>query len=155
MTRRLQLAALAFGCLLSLPTAWAGAETVGSAGDGAEDLRHFLFIGEPTAAAWQYMIDHPEDRKAAVSEAFRALGGEIISYYFGLGDGKNYITVTLPNDNKLIQAVYLMRLPSGMLASYQVIELMPSEQMSEALKRSKELIEGDTTVEREEDEGGR
>ena len=39
-----------------------------------------------------------------------------------------------------------MRLPSGLLASYQVIELMPSEQMSEALKRSKKLIEGDTTV---------
>ena len=140
---------------MSAPAAWAGDETVGSGGDGAEDLRHFMFVGEPSAAAWEYLIDNPGDRKAAVSEAFRGLGGEVVSYYFGLGDGKNYITVTLPNDNKLIQAVYLMRLPSGMLASYQVIELMPSEQMSEALKRSKELIEGDTTVEREEDEGGR
>ena len=121
----------------------------------ADDLRHFMFIGEPNAAAWQYLIDNPGDRKAAVSEAFEALGGEVISYYFGLGNGKNYITVTLPNDNELIQAVYLMRLPSGMLASYEVIELMPSEQMSEALKRSKGLIEGDTTVQREEDEGGR
>lgn len=105
-----------------------------------------MFIGEPNAAAWKYMMDNPGDRKAAVSDAFRALGGEVLSYYFGLGDGKNYITVTLPDDNELIQAVYLMRLPSGMLASYQVIELMPSEQMSEALKRSKKLIEGDTTV---------
>ena len=105
-----------------------------------------MFIGEPTAAAWQYLIDNPGDRKAAVSEAFRGLGGELVSYYFGLGDGKNYITVTLPNDNELVQAVYLMRLPSGLLASYQVIELMPSEQMSEALKRSKKLIDGDTTL---------
>ena len=47
---------------------------------------------------------------------------------------------------ELVQAVYLMRLPSGLLASYQVIELMPSEQMSEALKRSKKLIDGDTTL---------
>jgi hypothetical protein len=37
-------------------------------------------------------------------------------------------------------------LPPGLLNSYQVIELMPSEQMSEALKKSKQLIEGDTTV---------
>ena len=34
-----------------------------------------------------------------------------------------------------------MRLPAGLLNSYQVIELMPSAQMSAALKRSKEFIE--------------
>ena len=67
-------------------------------------------------------------------------------FILGLGDGKNYITVTIPNDNELIQAIYLMRLPSGMLTSYEVIELMPSGQMSEALKRSKQLIENDTTL---------
>ena len=63
-----------------------------------------------------------------------------MSYYFGLGDGKNYITVQLPDDNEVIQAVYLMRLPSGLLNSYQVIELMPSDQMSAALKKSKEFL---------------
>ena len=108
--------------------------------------RHFMFIGEPNAAAWKYMMDNPADRKKQVEGAFKALGGKVISYYFGLGDGKNYITVTIPDDNELIQAIYLMRLPSGMLNSYKVIELMPSEQMTEALKRSKKLIEGDKTV---------
>ena len=111
-----------------------------------QDLRHFMFIGEPTAVAWQFLMDNPEDRKTEVEGAFKALGGEVLSYYFGLGDGKNYITVIIPNDNELIQAIYLMRLPSGMLNSYKVIELMPSDQMSEALKRSKKLIEGDSTV---------
>ena len=70
----------------------------------------------------------------------------MLSYYFGLGNGKNYITVTIPNDNELIQAIYLMRLPSGILTSYKVIEMMPSEQMSRALKRTKKLIEGDKTI---------
>lgn len=113
---------------------------------GESQLRHFMFIGEPNAKAWQFLMDKPEDRKSQVEGAFKALGGEVLSYYFGLGDGKNYITVTIPNDNELIQAIYLMRLPSGLLTSYKVIELMPSDQMSEALKRSKKLIEGDTTV---------
>ena len=117
-----------------------------NAGATEKDLRTFMFIGEPSAAAWKYLMDNPEDRKAEVAGAFKALGGEVLNYYFGLGDGKNYITVTIPNDNELIQAIYLMRLPSGLLNSYQVIELMPSEQMSEALKKSKQLIEGDTTV---------
>lgn len=115
---------------------------------GTPELRHFMFIGEPNARAWQYLMENPEDRKTQVEGAFKALGGEVLSYYFGLGDGNNYITVTIPNDNELIQAIYLMRLPSGMLNSYKVIELMPSDQMSEALKRSKILIDGDTTVEK-------
>lgn len=105
-----------------------------------------MFVGEPTPTAWQYLMDHPEDRKQEVQAAFEELGGEVLSYYFGLGDGKNYITVTIPDDNELIQAIYLMRLPSGMLKSYNIIELMPSEQMSNALKRSKQLIESDKTV---------
>jgi len=109
-------------------------------------LRHFMFIGQPNATAWQYMMDNPADRKATVAGAFKAIGGEVLSYYWGLGDGKNYITVNIPDDNELIQAIYLMRLPSGMLDSYKVIELMPSDQMSEVLKRSKKMIEGDKTV---------
>jgi len=91
-------------------------------------------------------MENPEDRKAQVAGDFKALGGEVLSYYFGLGDGKNYITVTIPNNNELIQAIYLMRLPSGLLDSYKVIELMPSDQMSDALKRSKKLIDNDSTV---------
>ena len=117
-----------------------------SHGIQAQENRTFMFIGEPNAAAWKVMMDDPGDRKAAVSSAFEKLGGKIIGYYFGLGDGKNYIICELPNDNELIQAVYLMRLPSGLLASYQIKELMPSEQMSKALIKSKELIEMEKRV---------
>lgn len=120
--------------------------SVSVAAESMNTNRHFMFIGEPNAAAWQYMIDNPEDRKKQVAKAFKALGGEVISYYFGLGDGKNYITVTIPNDNELIQSIYLMRLPSGMLKSYKIIELMPSEEMSKALKRTKMLIDSDKTI---------
>ena len=111
-----------------------------------KDLRTFMFIGEPSAKAWQYLLDNPADRKAEVSAAFKQLGGEVIKYYFGLGNGKNYIIVTIPNDNELIQAIYLMRLPTGLLNAYEVIELMPSDQMSAALKKSKALINADKTV---------
>ena len=69
------------------------------------------------------------------------MGGEILSYYFGLGDGRNYITVTLPDDNEVIQAVYLMRMPTGLLNSYEVIELMTGEEMIGAMKLSNRFIE--------------
>lgn len=119
---------------------------ISSSHAAGQKQRHFMFIGEPNAAAWKYMMENPADRKTQVEGAFKALGGKVVSYYFGLGDGKNYITVTIPNDNELIQAIYLMRLPSGMLNSYEIIELMPSDQMTKALKRSKKLLEGDKTI---------
>lgn len=106
----------------------------------AQEKRTFMFIGEPNASAWKYLMENPQDRKEAVSKATEKIGGKILSYYFGLGDGKNYITIELPNDNELIQGMYLMRLPSGLLNSYEMIELMTSAQMSNALKKSKELI---------------
>jgi uncharacterized protein with GYD domain len=103
--------------------------------------RHFMFIGEPNAAAWKFLMANPADRQKEVEAGMDAVGGKVLSYYFGLGNGKNYITVQLPDDNEVIQAVYLMRLPSGLLNSYQIIELMPSSQRSAALKRSQALIE--------------
>ena len=105
------------------------------------DDRFFMFIGEPNAAAWKYLMENPVDRQEIVEAGMESIGGKVLSYYFGLGDGKNYITVQLPNDNEVIQAVYLMRLPSGLLSSYKVIELMPSDQMTNALKRSKMFVE--------------
>ncbi len=118
------------------------------AAEDSDDVRYFMFVGEPNAAAWKFLMENPADREKEVAAGMQAVGGKVLSYYFGLGDGKNYITVQLPNDNEIIQAVYLMRLPSGLLNSYQVIELMPSSQMSDALKRSAEFIQ------KEKDLGG-
>ena len=113
---------------------------------GEKGTRTFMFIGEPSPKAWEFMVANPEDRKKAVASGMEALGGRVVGYYFGLGNGRNYIIAELPDDNELIQAVYVMRMPSGLLNSYEVVELMPSDQMSEALKRSKKLIEQDTTA---------
>ena len=112
-----------------------------TADESGDQARIFLFVGEPNATAWKLMMDNPADREKEVAAGMAAIGGKVLSYYFGLGNGKNYITVQLPDDNEVIQAVYLMRLPSGLLESYEVIELMPSDQMTNALKRSKEYIE--------------
>ena len=51
--------------LLSLLTLSAYAEN--------EKLRYFLFIGQPNAAVWKMLIDHPADREAAMSKAIENL----------------------------------------------------------------------------------
>jgi hypothetical protein len=119
------LAALLFA--LPQPTQVAAAE--------GGKMRTFLFIGEPNAAAWKFMIEKPADRQKTAGEAIAKLGGKMLSYYWGVGDGRNYITIAMPDDIELIQANYLTRLGDGLLISYKMIELMSSEAMTGALKR--------------------
>jgi uncharacterized protein with GYD domain len=121
--------------------------TLNPAFAASESKRLFLFVGEPSPAAWEYLMNNPQDRQKEVEAGMAAIGGKMLSYYFGLGNGKNYITVELPDDNETIQAVYLMRLPTGLLNSYQVIELMPSAQMASALRKSKEFIQKERNME--------
>ena len=102
-------------------------------------MRTFLFIGEPNPAAWKAMIENPADRQDAAGKAIEKLGGKMLSYYWGVGDGRNYITIVMPDDIELIQANYLTRLGDGLLISYRMIELMNSEAMTGALKRVRDV----------------
>ena len=101
--------------------------------------RIFLFIGTSNSAAWKMQITNPGDRAAAVKDGIKALGGDLLSYYWGLGNGKNYITVALPDDPTFIQAFYVARLGDGLLTDYQMIELMSSADMAKALARVPEI----------------
>jgi hypothetical protein len=67
--------------------------------------------------------------------------GETLSYYYGLGKGKSYITVALPDDNEVIQAVYLMGMPTGLLESYEIIELISNTEMVRAMKKSNQFMQ--------------
>jgi uncharacterized protein with GYD domain len=106
-----------------------------------EDRRTFMFVAEPSAQGWQMLMSKPTDRLDVVKEAFGELGGEILSYYYGLGKGKSYITVALPDDNEVIQAVYLMRMPTGLLESYEIIELISNTEMVRAMKKSNQFMQ--------------
>jgi len=101
--------------------------------------RTFLFIGEPNASAWKFMIENPADRQAAAEISIAKLGGKMLSYHLGVGTGRNYIIIQMPDDIELIQANYITRLGDGLLVSYQMIELMSSEAMTGALKRVKDV----------------
>ncbi|WP_299664755.1 hypothetical protein [uncultured Ruegeria sp.] len=109
------------------------------AAEDSESMRTFLFIGTSNSTAWEMQIANPGDRAASVKGGIEALGGELLSYYWGLGNGKNYITVSLPDDPTFIQAFYVSRLGDGLLDDYQMIELMSSADMAVALERVSEI----------------
>lgn len=109
----------------------------------SNEMRTFLFVGTPNSAAWEMQIAAPGDREAMMRGGIEKLGGELLSYYWGLGTGKNYIIVNLPDDPTFIQAFYLTRLGDDVLEDYQMIELMSSPDMAEALARVPEIKAAD------------
>jgi len=109
------------------------------AADEEQRSRYYLGIGQPSPEAWKIMIENPTDREASMGAALAGMGGEMISYFWGLADGNNYITVRLPDDPDMIQALYLSRLSQGVLKDYTFIELMTSSDMVDALKRVPEF----------------
>ena len=111
----------------------------GVSAQGANSYRFFLGIGEPTPDAWKYMVEKPIDREVAMGNAMQALGGEMVAYYWGLANDRNYILAKFPDDPGMIQAMYVARLSQGVLKDYQFIELMTSADMVAALKRVPEF----------------
>jgi uncharacterized protein with GYD domain len=102
-------------------------------------MRTFLFIGEPNSTAWKGLIKNPVDREKAAGVAISKLGGKMLSYYWGVGTGRNYIVIAMPDDIELIRANYLARLGDGLLVSYRMIELIDSATMTRALKRVRDV----------------
>lgn len=115
-----------------------GTEAIENRGD--KYMRYFMFVGQPNAKAWKWLIENPQDRQAKTEKSIESLGGKMLSYYFGLGNGRNYITVAMPNDTELIQAAYVLRLASDLLVDYQVIELISSQDMLGVLRRVEDVM---------------
>ena len=105
--------------------------------------RYYLFIGEPSPQAWQWLMNNPSDRESVAKESIAKLGGEMLSYYWGVNNAKNYITVRLPADSKTVPAMLITRLSTGLLVSYEAIELIPSSQMPLVMQRIEEISKVD------------
>jgi hypothetical protein len=108
-----------------------------------EDNRYYLFIGEPSPQAWQWLMKNSSDRESVARVGIEKLGGELLSYYWGVNNAKNYITVRLPADNDTVPALLISRLSTGLLISYEAIELMPSSEMPSVMQRIDEIAKVD------------
>ena len=108
-------------------------------------MRYFLLSSRPNHKAWQVMKKNPGDRQAATAGAMKKIGCEMLGYYWGLGNGRNYIIVAVP-DNNTIQAMLVQRLSSGLLHEYEAIELVRSSDMVAMFERLKELDAADDSL---------
>ena len=98
----------------------------------------YLFIGHVSPQGWIYLIENASDREAAAREAVESMGGELVAYYFGFGNSKNYVIVNLP-DKRTAKASQILRLSSGLLVDYEIVELISPREMSEISRSVQDL----------------
>jgi uncharacterized protein with GYD domain len=58
----------------------------------------YLFHGVQTSATLAGLLAAPEDRSATIGPLFKALGGELLGYWYGLGGSDVYVLYELPDD---------------------------------------------------------
>ena len=91
------------------------------------------------------MKDNPGDRKAATEEAMEKIGCKMISYYWGLTTGKNYIIAEVP-DGQTVQALLVQRLATDLVLEYDAIELVESAAMPAMFERLKAIESVDNSL---------
>jgi len=123
--RRIQKIAIAglLSMSLGIPLSACAQESDKTQNLASTEITQYMFIADVGPTGWQQLIDDPSDREAAVRESISKLGGELVGYYFGFGNSKNYVIVNLPN-KETAKAIQILRLSSGMLNDYEIVELM-------------------------------
>ncbi len=120
-------------------------DEIGSTANVIPDMRYFLFSAKPSAEAWRFMKENPGDRRAATEKGMKKIGCEMLGYYWGLTNGRNYILVAAP-DGETAQAMLVQRLSSGLVLEYEAIELVRSSDMVAMFERLKEIEAADNTL---------
>lgn len=110
-----------------------------------QEMRIFMFSAKPSPAAWEFMKENPGDRRVATEAAMEKIGAEMLGYYWGLTNGRNYIIAAVP-DGRTAQAMLIQRLSSELVLEYEAIELVESSEMPAVFERLKEIEAADDTV---------
>lgn len=113
----------------------------------AEEDRYYLFLGTPSPEGWRWLVQNPEssDREKVARSVVENLGGELLGYYWGVNNARNYIITRLPADAETVPALLIMRLSSGLLTDYEAIEVMTSDGLPRVLERISEIAALDDT----------
>ena len=102
-------------------------------------LKYFLMIVEPNSAAWKGVIESGGDMAVPARQAIEAMGGQLLSYYIGVAESKNYGIVAFPDSYDTAKIIYL-RSAQGLMKSMEFVEIIPSDQAAGLFKEVNSLL---------------
>ncbi|MGD0705817.1 MAG: GYD domain-containing protein [Trebonia sp.] len=92
-----------------------------------------------TPATWAEMLKKPEDRRAALTPLYTALGGKLHGFWYASsGDGDGYVLGELPDDIAAARAFAMVN-ASGAFKSLSATKLLSVEEMLQALRGAADL----------------
>jgi len=100
----------------------------------------YLMEGVSTPAVYAALMKNPEDRSANAKVLMAAAGCELIDYYLGVNNYKNYIIIDCGPDTNL-SALQILVFGSGGVSTGTVTELRTAAQMAEDAKAAAGLID--------------
>ena len=85
---------------------------------------------------WRSMVQHPEDREAAARKIIEAAGGELLSFYWMLGEHDGLAIFRVPNAT-VAAAVSAAVSSTGRIAELETIHLLSSAEARGSLELAK------------------
>ena len=103
-----------------------------------ESKKRYLLEGVSTPAVYAALMKSPEDRSVNAKVLMAASGCELIDYYLGIHNYKNYIIIDCGEDTNL-SALQILIFGSGGVGEGSLTELRTAAQMAEDAKAAAEL----------------
>ncbi len=91
-----------------------------------------------TAETWARLVEHPEDRKAAVSAVLARHGAELVDLWYAFGESDGFAVIEAP-DPKTAAAISLAITSSGAFRSFVTTPLMSQEEALDAMRMAHDI----------------
>ena len=98
----------------------------------------YLLEGVSTPAVYAALMKNPEDRSINARVLMEAAGCELVDYYLGVNNYKNYIIIDCGEETNL-SALQILIFGSGGVSTGTATELRTAAQMAEDAKEAAEL----------------
>jgi uncharacterized protein with GYD domain len=88
-----------------------------------------------TADAVRALVENPQDRAAAASEAVESLGGKLLGFWFSFGEFDGVYVAEVP-DNATALSIAMAVAGTGTLARLETTVLIGMEEAQEAMRKA-------------------
>jgi uncharacterized protein with GYD domain len=98
-------------------------------------MPHYLGRFSYTSDAIRAMLDNPQDREAAARETLESLGGQLLGFWYALGEFDGVFIAEAP-DNTTVTALAMAVGRTGALARFETTVLLGMDEAQDAMRRA-------------------
>ncbi len=98
-------------------------------------MAYYMYQVAYSQEAWATLVNHPQNREAAVRPIIEKMGGSIEGFWLAFGDYDSIVIVNMP-DNVTTAALSIAAAASGAIKDIRTVPLMTVEEGLEAMTKA-------------------